>query len=87
MGEFVHALLPLLVFSVPLSWLWFNHEQKMLKIRVQGRNPESEAEMVALRAEVRDLKEMLHTQMLANDRAPQYLEPENLRERVGNFVH
>lgn len=87
MGEFVHSLLPLLVFSVPLSWLWFNHEQKMLKIRVQGRNPESEAEISALRSEVSELKDMLHTQMLANDGYSRRPDSENVRERVGNFVH
>lgn len=77
-------MIPITALMIPIVAILVSHQQKMAQIIHSGRPAADSQETAALRAEVRELKEMVHQQMLALDsysgrRAPA---DDNLRDRV-----
>jgi len=77
-------MIPILALMIPIIAILVSHQQKMAQIIHSSRQGVDAHETAALRAELRELKEMVHQQMLALDsyagnRAPA---DDNLRDRV-----
>ncbi|AIE87722.1 hypothetical protein [Fimbriimonas ginsengisoli] len=54
---------------IPIVAILTSHQQKMARIIHEARPQTDSTEISALRQEVRELKELIHTQMLALDAA------------------
>lgn len=83
---FSPLLIPLIIFMIPIIAILTSHQQKMARIMHESRPQVDPNEIAALRQEVRELKELIHTQMLALDsvttRTPAM--PADVRERLKN---
>lgn len=81
MPEGILALMiPIIALMIPIVAMLVKHQQQMAQIMHQGRAQQSDAEIAALRAEVRELKELVHQQMLTLD---SYSRPaQDVRDRL-----
>jgi hypothetical protein len=57
---------PIMAFMIPISAIWSSHRLKLAQLKYSRPLHDTE-EVAALRREVKELKEMVHTQMLALD--------------------
>lgn len=65
---FFAILVPILALCIPIVAIWTNHKKEMAKIAAADRGSSVNSnEMAALRAEVSELKELVHSQILAMD--------------------
>lgn len=60
-------MIPVLALMIPIVAILSAHQQKMASIMREGGNSQTSAELAALREEVRNLRELVATQMLAMD--------------------
>lgn len=71
---------------IPIVAILVTHQQKMAQIMHANRPQNNDQEINALRAEVRELKEMVHQQMLALDSyssgSRAYPAAEDVRDRI-----
>jgi hypothetical protein len=67
MGNIPPLIIPVIIFMIPIIAILTAHQQKMAKIMHESRPQFDPNELSALRHEVRELKELVHTQMLAID--------------------
>lgn len=63
------VLIPIVALMIPIVAILTKHQQKMAELihGSQGRNLQSDAEMAALRAEISDMKQLIHQQTIALD--------------------
>jgi hypothetical protein len=54
--------IPILIFLIPIIAILVRHQQKMAEIFHGGLNQQAQAEMQALRAEMMQMREMMHHQ-------------------------
>jgi len=78
-------MIPITALMIPIVAILVSHQQKMAQIIHSNRQGADAHETAALRAEVRELKEMVHQQMLALDSYAGHraaASDDNLRDRV-----
>lgn len=76
--------IPLTALMIPIVAILTNHKQKLASIQAQGAN-QNDAEIARLRAEMRELKEIVHTQVLAmEDHSSRLRREAELRDRVSH---
>lgn len=82
---------PLTALMIPIAKIISDHRRFTAELRMRGRAQEKSDEVEALRREFAELKEMVHTQMLALDRYSKLSDAhppdEAVRERVSGGVN
>lgn len=80
-------LIPITALMIPIVAILTKHQQQMAEMYHRGANvPQTTAEIAALRSEVRELKELVHSQILANEmnRSRSVAPGVDLEQRLGS---
>lgn len=76
--------IPLTALMIPIVAILTTHKQKLASIQAQS-NHQHDAEIARLQAEMRELKEIVHTQVLAMEDHSSLMRREaELRDRVSH---
>jgi hypothetical protein len=67
MESILPFMIPIIVFMIPIIAILTSHQQKMAQIIHDQQKRQADPEIAALRQEVRELKELVHQQLIAMD--------------------